>query len=53
MESIQFIGMIIELETLFNITIPDDLLQMKLFRNVSTITETVSKILANKGDSYE
>ena len=44
-DSIRFIGLIIELETAFGITIPDDLIRIELFKNVSSIIDIVSKCI--------
>ncbi len=45
MDSITFISLIVEIESLFKITIPDDLLLMDKFNNIDNISLLVEKIL--------
>lgn len=41
MDSITFISIIVEIEDVFEITVPDDLLLMESFRNVNSIIQIV------------
>ena len=48
MDSISFISMIVEIEACFDITIPDDMLLMENFRNVTDVVHIVFDLLAKK-----
>ncbi len=41
MDSITFISIVVEIEDVFEITVPDDLLLMENFRNVDSIIQIV------------
>ena len=48
MDSITFITLIVDIESAFDITIPDDLLNMNHFMKVDNVIRIVSKQLDNK-----
>lgn len=41
MDSVTFISIIVEIEDIFGITVPDDMLLMENFRNVDLITQVI------------
>lgn len=43
MDSMSFISIVIEVESMFDITVPDEMLLMENFRNVDKIIEIVEK----------
>lgn len=43
MDSISFISIVIEIETAFDIIVPDEMLLMENFRNVNRIVEIIEK----------
>ena len=45
MDSVSFISIVIEVESLFNIIVPDDMLLLECFRNVDKICEVVENAL--------
>lgn len=45
MDSVAFVSLVIDFETVFNITIPDDLLLLENFRNYEKTLSTLSKSL--------
>lgn len=47
MDSITFISLIVEIESLFNIQIPDDFLLMDNFKNINDIIKVVAEQLMN------
>ena len=49
MDSMIFLSVIIELETTFDIIIPDDLLLMENFREIDTIVDIVKKCVNGIG----
>ena len=55
MDSINFISIIIELETAFNVKVPDEWLNIEKFRDYSAIYEAVEELLllSEKGDSED
>lgn len=48
MDSINFISLIIELETLFDVQIPDDWMLIERFRSYSLIYSAIVKLLIQK-----
>lgn len=48
MDSINFISLIIELETLFDVQIPDDWMLIERFRSYSLIYSAIVELLAQK-----
>ena len=48
MDSINFISLIIEIETAFEIQIPDEWLQMEKFQTYTAIYSTVAELLSEK-----
>ena len=46
MDSVSFISIVIEVESLFNIIVPDDMLLLECFRNVDQICEVVENALS-------
>ena len=55
MDSINFISIIIELETAFNVQVPDEWLNIEKFRDFSAIYEAVEELLllSEKGDNED
>lgn len=55
MDSISFISIIIELETAFNVQVPDEWLNIEKFRDYSAIYEAVEELLllSEKGDNED
>ncbi|MCI8332691.1 MAG: acyl carrier protein [Clostridiales bacterium] len=53
MDSITFITIIVEIEALFGIIVPDEKLQMDYFKNVCDIVEIVAKELAGNSGKEE
>jgi acyl carrier protein len=45
MDSVSFISIVIEVESLFNIIVPDDMLLLECFRTVDKICEVVKNAL--------
>lgn len=48
MDSITFITLIVEVESCFDITVPDDLLLMDNFKSVACVIGIVSDLMQNK-----
>lgn len=48
MDSITFITLIVDIEAAFDITVPDDMLIMKYYKNVDDVIRVVAKQLAEK-----
>lgn len=49
MDSMTFISIVVEIETLFEITVPDDLILMENFRRVEDIVELIAIEFEVKG----
>ncbi len=49
MDSLSFISVVIEVESKFGVTVPDEMLQMDYFRNTSLIVELVDNIIDSNG----
>ncbi len=45
MDSVTFIGLIVEVESSFDVIVPDKMLQMENFRNVDDIVEMIEKLV--------
>ena len=53
MDSITFITLIIEIEVSFDITIPDELLQIKYFKNLECICVQIADLLQDKTPEHK
>lgn len=53
MDSITFISIVVEIESYFNITIPDELLAMDCFRCVDNIQSIIQNKLSKKLEKIE
>ena len=53
MESIEFISLIIRIEDVFNVTIPDEWLEMDRFRKFDYIEESIKKLISKEGLDHE
>ena len=50
MDSIMFISIVVEIENIFRITVPDDMLLMENFRNVESIIQIVEDTKTISGE---
>lgn len=53
MDSITFITLIVEIESAFDITVPDDLLLIDNFRNIDAVIKIVAEQLKEKSKEQE
>ena len=53
MDSITFITLIVEVESCFDVTVPDDLLLMDNFKNVAGVIAIVDYLMQNKKTDEE
>lgn len=53
MDSIAFITLIVEIETTFNISVPDELVLIENFKTFNSIYKLISSLILNKKETGE
>ena len=53
MDSITFVSIVVEIETIFDIIIPDDILMVENFNSLNNIVYIIEHISNTTGDEYE